>query len=162
MRREVFANGAPGHIETEENRMRYTREGAETISAEFEVVALEPGSYWVRLNGNSYRVMLGGSGEVSANGRKFSIEVFDPRDLRSTARGNANQGRYEVVSPMPGKIVRIIASVGDTVEEGDGLVVVEAMKMQNEMKSPRNGKIVEIRARQDATVGAGEVLLVIE
>lgn len=161
MRREVFANGAPGLIETEGNRMRYTR-GAETISAEFEVMAMEPGSYWVRLNGNSYRVMLGRSGEISVNGRSLRIEVLDPRDLRSTGRGNANQGRYEVVSPMPGKIVRIITSVGNTVEEGDGLVVVEAMKMQNEMKSPRGGKVVEIRARQDATVSAGEILLVIE
>ena len=63
---------------------------------------------------------------------------------------------------MPGKVVRILVAQGDTVEPGQGVVVVEAMKMQNEMKSPKAGTVREVRTRTDATVTAGEILLVIE
>jgi biotin carboxyl carrier protein len=162
MKRAVLVGNATASIEVAGNRVRYEREAADPLIAEFEIQPLDAGSYWVRLKNRSYRVVLGPRGEVSVNGRSLRMEVFDPRDLRATGRGAANRGRQEVTAPMPGKIVRIIVAAGDTVEEGQGVVVVEAMKMQNEMKSPKAGKVVEVRARQDATVGAGEVLLVIE
>jgi biotin carboxyl carrier protein len=73
-----------------------------------------------------------------------------------------NQGRQEVAAPMPGKIVRVLVNPGENVEEGQGLVVVEAMKMQNEMKSPKAGRVAEVRTSAEATVAAGDVLVVIE
>ncbi|MBK6587173.1 MAG: hypothetical protein IPG22_02470 [Acidobacteria bacterium] len=63
---------------------------------------------------------------------------------------------------MPGKVVRVLVAQGDTVQKGDGVVVVEAMKMQNEMKSPKDGVIAAIKAAEGDTVGAGDVLVVIE
>jgi biotin carboxyl carrier protein len=63
---------------------------------------------------------------------------------------------------MPGKIVRVLVSPGENVEEGQGLVVVEAMKMQNEMKSPKTGRVAEVRTSAESTVAAGDVLVVIE
>jgi biotin carboxyl carrier protein len=63
---------------------------------------------------------------------------------------------------MPGKVVRVLVQEGDEIEKGAGLVVVEAMKMQNEMKSPKAGRVVEVKTRPNATVAAGEVLMVIE
>jgi biotin carboxyl carrier protein len=63
---------------------------------------------------------------------------------------------------MPGKVIRVLVSVGDTVELGQGLVVVEAMKMQNEMKSPKAGRIVEVKTKPHAAVAAGDVLVVVE
>jgi biotin carboxyl carrier protein len=63
---------------------------------------------------------------------------------------------------MPGKVVRIVAEVGQEVKTGDSIIVVEAMKMQNEMKSPKDGVVKEIRAEVGATVNAGDVLAVIE
>ena len=63
---------------------------------------------------------------------------------------------------MPGKVVRVLVEPGDSVEAGQGLVVVEAMKMQNEMKSPKAGRVVEVRTRADAAVAAGEALIVVE
>ena len=63
---------------------------------------------------------------------------------------------------MPGKVVRILKAVGDEVAKGDGVIVVEAMKMQNEMKSPKDGVIKEIRVAESDTVGAGDILVVIE
>jgi biotin carboxyl carrier protein len=63
---------------------------------------------------------------------------------------------------MPGKVVRIVAEVGQEVKIGDSIIVVEAMKMQNEMKSPKDGVVKEIRAENGATVNTGDVLAVIE
>lgn len=162
MKRDVLAGDAPGHIEIEGSRVRYEREGAPPLDAAYEIQSLEPGSYWVLLNGRSYRVMLGARGEVSVNGRSLRMEVFDPRDLRAAGRGSTHHGRQEINAPMPGKVVRVLVAKGDAVEEGQGIVVVEAMKMQNEMKSPKAGTVAEVRTQQDATVGAGDVLVVIE
>jgi biotin carboxyl carrier protein len=162
VKRDVLANGQPGQLHVKGSRLTYAREGAQPVTADFEVQALEPGSYWVRLGEKSFRATLGGSRSVTVNGRSIAIDVFDPRDLRAAGRGGSTQGRQEVQAPMPGKVVRVLVDVGDTVEEGQGVVVVEAMKMQNEMKSPKSGTVAEVRTRPDATVSAGEVLIVVE
>ena len=67
-----------------------------------------------------------------------------------------------IAAPMPGKVVRLLVAEGDAVEAGQGLLVVEAMKMQNEMKAPKPGTVVSLTAREGATVAAGEVLAAIE
>jgi biotin carboxyl carrier protein len=63
---------------------------------------------------------------------------------------------------MPGKVVRVLVAPGDSVEAGQGVAVVEAMKMQNEMKASRAGKVLSVPAKEGATVAAGEVLATIE
>jgi biotin carboxyl carrier protein len=63
---------------------------------------------------------------------------------------------------MPGKVIRLLVAAGDLVETGQGLVVVEAMKMQNELKASRPGRVIEMRAREGETVGPGETLVVLE
>jgi biotin carboxyl carrier protein len=63
---------------------------------------------------------------------------------------------------MPGKVVRVLASEGDTVSAGQGIVVIEAMKMQNELKAPRPGRLVSLAVREGETVAAGAVLAVVE
>jgi biotin carboxyl carrier protein len=157
MTRHVTVNGRSGRIEIEGSRLKYVRDDGVVIEGEF---SLEGSS--VLLNECSYRVNKGAGKEVWINGRLFSMEVFDPRDLRPGQGATANQGRQEIAASMPGKVIRILVAAGDAVEEGQGLVVVEAMKMQNEMKSPKAGRVVEIRARPDATVGAGDILVVVE
>jgi biotin carboxyl carrier protein len=92
----------------------------------------------------------------------FPVEIFDPRELRARSSAGASQGRQNVAAPMPGKVVRLLVAAGDAVEAGQGLIVVEAMKMQNEMKSPKAGVVVEIKITEGATVSAGEILIVIE
>lgn len=157
MRRYVTVNGRSGMIEIEASRLRYEREDGVAIEGEF---SLEGAS--VLLNGRSYRVSKSAGKEIWVNGRLLSMEVFDPRDLRPGQGASANYGRQEITASMPGKVIRVLVAPGDAVEEGRGLVVVEAMKMQNEMKSPKAGRVVEVRARPDATVVAGEVLVVVE
>jgi biotin carboxyl carrier protein len=155
--RKVTVNGRSARIEIQGSRLRYERDDGVVIEGDFSVESAS-----VLLNGRSYRVNKGAGQEISVNGRIFSMEVFDPRDVRPGQGGSANRGRQEIAASMPGKVIRVLVAAGDAVEEGQGLVVVEAMKMQNEMKSPKAGRVAEVRARPDATVGAGEVLIVIE
>jgi len=157
MKRHVTVNGRSGKIEIRGSRLRYQRDDGVVIEGEFSLKGTS-----VLLNERSYRVSRGTGKEIWVNGRLFSMEVFDPRDLRPGQGSTANQGRQEIAASMPGKIIRVLVAAGDAVEEGQGLVVVEAMKMQNEMKSPKAGRVVEVRARPDATVGAGEILVVVE
>jgi biotin carboxyl carrier protein len=96
-----------------------------------------------------------------ANGLDFQVEIFDPRSWRRRgAAGIELQGPQQLVAPMHGKIVRVLVATGQHVNAGQGLLVIEAMKMQNEIRSPKSG-IVETLAREDQTVNPGEVLAVV-
>jgi len=100
---------------------------------------------------------------VAIGGATYAIRLADPKRL-SSSRSSAghDHGAAEIVSPMPGKIVRVLVEAGADVEAGAGIIVVEAMKMQNEMKAPKAGVVVSINAESGATVNAGDVLAVIE
>ena len=92
-----------------------------------------------------------------------TIKIVDPRRLRSGQNSDGQQhGAAQIVAPMPGKVVRVHVEEGATVEKGAGVVVVEAMKMQNEMKSPRAGVVVSLNVKPGDTVNAGDVLAVLE
>ena len=95
---------------------------------------------------------------VTIEGYRFEIEVRDPRRWRERRAAAGTAGVQTIAAPMPGKVVRVLVAAGETVEAGQGLVVVEAMKMQNEMKALRAGKVLSLPAREGATVAAGEVL----
>ena len=130
-----------------------------------EVQVPEPGVYSVLMGGRSYdaRVEEHPSGLVVAlEGYRFEVAVRDPRRLSRGAARRGGQTIESIAAPMPGKVVRVLVSPGDPVETGQGLVVVEAMKMQNEMKSPRAGRVLSVAAREGATVTAGEVLATVE
>jgi biotin carboxyl carrier protein len=99
---------------------------------------------------------------VVIDGYRFEIDVHDPRQWTRKSGGRGDQGVQRIIAPMPGKVVRVLISLGDAVEAGQGLVVVEAMKMQNELKAARAGKVTALPAREGATVAAGEVLATIE
>jgi biotin carboxyl carrier protein len=94
---------------------------------------------------------------------RYAAELRDPRSLRSRRDGAAgDHGVRKLVAPMPGKVVRVLAKERDEVEPGQGVIVVEAMKMQNEMKSPKRGVVKKIVAVEGGTVNAGDVLAIIE
>ena len=80
---------------------------------------------------------------------------------KTTGGLQQTHGRQEVVAPMPGKIVRVLVTAGQNVEVGQGLVVVEAMKMQNEIRATKSGQAARLLVREGQTVSAGEPLLVI-
>jgi biotin carboxyl carrier protein len=101
--------------------------------------------------------------DVSVHGRSYEVTIVDPKRLRSGQNSDRHHhGVAEILAPMPGKVVRVHTEAGASVEKGAGVVVVEAMKMQNEMKSPREGVVVSINVKPGDTVNAGDVLAVIE
>lgn len=117
--------------------------------------------------GKAYEVKreraLNGELHMLVGSSRYPCEVQDPRSLRTRrAAAGSTEGPQKIVAPMPGKVVRIIVPQGETVEAGKGVLVVEAMKMQNELKSPKAGKVQKLFAQEGATVNAGDTLAIIE
>jgi len=108
-------------------------------------------------------VVPGQSTHVRIGTDEFEVKLIDPKRLRGT--GNETEhgdGLAEIQTAMPGKIVRILVEVGAEVAKGDGILVVEAMKMQNELKSPKTGRVKNIRVVEGETVSAGDILATVE
>jgi biotin carboxyl carrier protein len=94
---------------------------------------------------------------------RYAVDVQDPRSLktrRAVAGGDA--GPQKIKAAMPGKIVRVLVAEKDEVKAGQGVIVMEAMKMQNEMKSPKDGRVQKILTAEGSTVNAGDTLAIIE
>ena len=162
-------------VEGEKVSVEVRREGGRVFAEvggrryELEARAVGEGEYLVVRDGRVYdcRVSAEGGGrgayEVSAHGRVYGVRLTDPKHLRGAGVAHGSDaGRAQVTAPMPGKVVRVLVEVGQQVEAGQGVVVVEAMKMQNELKSPKGGTVAELRAEAGATVHAGDVLAIIE
>ena len=94
---------------------------------------------------------------------RYAVDVQDPRSLRTRRAGHSTEaGPQKLTAAMPGKIVRILVSEKDEVKAGQAVLVMEAMKMQNEMKSPKDGRVQKILTSEGSTVNAGDTLAVIE
>lgn len=125
-------------------------------------------SYSLLMDGKSYETHIyqdNGDWEVLLRGRRFHIQVEDERDrqLRMAAGQTSQQkGKFTLQAPMPGLVIEIPVAVGDEVEEGDVLVILESMKMQNELTAPRSGKITKIQAKINGNVERKETLLILE
>ena len=106
--------------------------------------------------------------EVVVGGWQFELEVEDAIQaaLRERARRDDNERAYggpvEVRAIIPGRVVSVDVAVGDRVEAGGHLLVLEAMKMQNEMQAPRAGRVAQVRATAGLTVDRGDLLVVLE
>jgi biotin carboxyl carrier protein len=163
----ITVDGVQGRLELggegDRRRFTYTANGAE-INGEASLIEVEPGIYSVLWNGRSFEAKVAfdkGRGFVDVGGRHYAVSAEDPREL-SRASPSMSSRREDIVAPMPGKVVRVLVSEGAEVEAGQGIAVIEAMKMQNEMPAPKRGRVVALRAKQGATVGAGELLATIE
>ncbi|MBV9217309.1 MAG: biotin/lipoyl-binding protein [Acidobacteria bacterium] len=135
---------------------------------EYELTASEPetGVHLFKVDGRVFEAGVSSKGNefsVDVGGQQVGLTLVDPKRLRGSGSGDHHsEGRAEIKTAMPGKVVRILVESGQQVAKGDAVIIVEAMKMQNEMKSPKDGSIAEIRASEGDTVGAGDVLVVIE
>jgi acetyl/propionyl-CoA carboxylase alpha subunit len=159
---EVSLSLAADTVDVAVDDRRYDLQVHELASGEYLLIN---GSniYKCRVSGHSGSLTAGQSFSVVLRGRTYEVALVDPKRLRSgQSAGTHHAGAAEIVSPMPGKIVRVLVLPGDKVEAGAGIIVVEAMKMQNEMKAPKAGVVISINAEQGATVNAGDVLAVVE
>lgn len=129
--------------------------------ADGDVVETEQNLYSVLSNGESYEVRIEAS-EISVGGTRLEFEIDDPRQWKRSGRATGSEGHASITAAMPGKIVRVLVSAGDEVTPGQGILVIEAMKMQNELKSPREGRVADLRAVPGSAVASGEILAVIE
>jgi biotin carboxyl carrier protein len=130
------------------------------------VKEIEPGIFSILLEGKSHEVRvtraLNGALKLQSGEYEFAAEIADPRAWRGRRHGSTEaEGRQEIVAPMPGKVVRVLVAAGEKVEAGQGLMVVEAMKMQNEVRSPKSGVVEKLMVREGQAVNAGEGLAVI-
>jgi biotin carboxyl carrier protein len=132
-----------------------------------DVVTIAPDTFSILHQGRHYEVLreLTPTGEthILVGPERFHAEVRDPRSLRSRrAVPSAEAGPVRICAPMPGKVVRLLAAEGDQVEAGQGLIVVEAMKMQNEIQATKKGKVTKIAVREASAVNAGDLLVIVE
>jgi biotin carboxyl carrier protein len=136
---------------------------------ELEASEVEPNVFLLKHENKIYEIFVSPKSEENApysvkiKNQEFEINLTDPKRLRgSNASGGQADGIAEIKTAMPGKLVRVLTEQGAQIKQGEPILVVEAMKMQNEMKSPKDGTVKEIRFAEGATVNAGDVLAVIE
>ena len=130
-----------------------------------DAVLARPDVLSLRIGNKAYEVKcerVGGDMHLWVGSVRYAAEVRDPRSFRSRAPAIDDHGPRKLTAPMPGKVVRILLSQGAEVQAGTGVLVVEAMKMQNEVKSPKKGVIQKIVVRQGEAVNAGDVLAIVE
>jgi biotin carboxyl carrier protein len=164
MKYEAEIEGRQVAVELDEREGRVSAV-VEDRSYEVSVLRPEQGVYLIFDGDRVYEVRVwsseAGSLSIKLRDRVLDAKVVD-RKHRRGAIDHGIEGRQQLVAPMPGKVVRVLVGAGDEVASGQGVAVVEAMKMQNEIKSPRAGRVVEIRVVEGATVNANQVLATIE
>ena len=166
MKYDILINGVPRSVEftpppSESSRLSATIDGR---SVNAYGVEISRGVYSIVIDGRSVEIRV----EATADGlllhsanREFHVTIVDPRSWRHGRGGKIEpEGRQKLAASMPGKIVRLLVAPGQQVEAGQGLLVVEAMKMQNEIRSPKSGT-VERLAQEGQTVNAGDVIAVV-
>jgi biotin carboxyl carrier protein len=170
MKFEVQLSGLSGkrvrsvELERVANRWKITLDG-QAVNA--DAVEIVPNALSLLLDGQSYEVRLSpsldGVLKIQTGLQEFTAEVADPRAWRGRRHGAlVAEGRQQVFAPMPGKVIRVLVQAGDRVEAGQGLLVVEAMKMQNEIRSPKGGTVERLHVKEGQPVNAGDVLASVE
>ena len=130
-----------------------------------DAVLVRPDVLSLRIGNQAYEVKserVASELHLWVGSARFAAEVRDPRSLRSRSRIADERGPRKLTAPMPGKVIRLLAREGAEVDLGSGVIVVEAMKMQNEIKSPKKGTIQRILVTEGASVNAGDVLAIVE
>jgi biotin carboxyl carrier protein len=141
----------------------HVRFGEETIGVDLAVVSGQP-LYSLLANGESYEGYVYQDEEtwqVLLMGQFYSVRVMDEREkrLRTSGLSAATSGEFTLKAPMPGLVVAVPVEEGQTVEKGQVLVILESMKMQNELRSPRPGTVSRVRVKTGESVGQKQILL---
>jgi biotin carboxyl carrier protein len=163
---QVPLEGKAGTPHPPEKLLHFFSDG-EPLMADGEEIS--PGVYSILIDGRSYEAQVSkraGDPEgylsayvVTVGLRHYLVEIRDPRRWRRDGAGVQEKGPKEIVAPMPGKIVKVLVCENQEVVQDQGLLVIEAMKMQNEIRAPRAGRVERIYAQEETGVEAGFRLL---
>lgn len=147
--------------------VRSFRVDSQTTEAHCEQIA--PGVYSLLIDGRAYEAHiskrpgdpagLASPYIVVVGSRRHLVELRDPRQWRRTGSSIELEGPQEIVAPMPGKIAKILVTEGEEVKSGQGLLVIEAMKMQNELRAPRAGRVERVYTSEGRGVESGARLV---
>jgi biotin carboxyl carrier protein len=151
------------------------QDGATTLvwegeSHPIDILELEPGCYSVLLEGRSVEVRLDGAKSQDPEAHAYRAMLYDgayefalvdPRRALLAGGGGAGAGGGVLSAPMPGKVVKLLVAPGDTVQKGQTLLVMEAMKMQNELKTTTTGTVKTVHVQEGATVETGAALITV-
>ncbi|MFC2075231.1 biotin/lipoyl-containing protein [Bdellovibrionota bacterium] len=122
--------------------------------------------YHLILGDRSYNLALASDNsnyEIQLEGKLYDFNLISEyKKLQKTLRGQELSGAGTIVAKMPGKIIKILANEGEEVHDGQGVLIMEAMKMENELRTPSKGIVKEIRVKEGETVDAGAILVVLE
>lgn len=161
---DVFIDGKNYRLELDRTEGRWSCR-LDGHAVDVDAVLARPEVLSLRIGDQAYEIKsehVANDWHVWVGSARFACEVRDPRALRSRARAADDRGPRKLTAPMPGKVVRVLLREGDAVEAGAGVLVVEAMKMQNEIKSPKKGTIQKMLAAEGVAVNAGDVLAIVE
>jgi biotin carboxyl carrier protein len=155
-------NGTSHELTVEENGA-----GALRVSLAGQSFAVDTQGATLLIDGRPARARVheqSGHLHVELDGRSFAIELEDARFAGGAGAKKKQSGRASLKAPMPGKLARLLVKEGDTVKERQGLAVIEAMKMENELKSPIAGVVTKLIAasRVGSNVDGGEEIAIIE
>jgi biotin carboxyl carrier protein len=145
---------------------RHIRIGDRLLQVDFESVSGQP-VFSLIVDGKSYESFVSPGDEdwhVLLRGRQYQVKIEEEREKRLRAAGGggvAEGGEFHLKAPMPGLVVAVPVEEGQEVEKGQVLVILESMKMQNELKAPRAGKVARIRVKGGESVEQKQTLLTI-
>ncbi|KAF0248124.1 MAG: biotin/lipoic acid binding domain-containing protein [bacterium] len=135
-------------------------------SYELVIMSPNPNVYTLLLNNQVYELAIEPNPLTNTNQVKVASQVITTKIVDRRQRGHkidkVASGTQPISAPMPGRIVQVLKNVGDEVKSGEGVIIVEAMKMQNELGSPKNGIVTAIKVKPGQNVVSGEVLAIIE
>ncbi len=133
-----------------------------------DILEVEPGCYSVLMGGRSIDVRLDAAKHPDPDLHAFRASLYDgayefalqdPRKALLAAAGGAGAAGGILTAPMPGKVVKLLVKEGDKVEEGQSLLILEAMKMQNEFKSPSSGVVLKLQVAEGGTVETAQAMV---
>lgn len=153
----------------DEGRFRVLLDGAEHV---IDARQIEAGTWSMLVRGRAVLIDIdpGKEGElrVAVGGRQAVLAVLDPRQERlAKAQAAARLARpvagpEDVCAPMPGKVVSLLVKIGDVVAAGQGVAVIEAMKMENELRAPRGGRVVNVHTSEGQAIEGSKPVVTLE
>ena len=165
MKFTAIVEGQPVEIEVNRTENGVIEAEIGGRSYRLEAKAVEPGVYWFTWNNRSLEITVTQNRDsyvASLAGHRIAVEILDARNALHRAAQHGHDGAVQIRAPMPGKVIKVLVAEGTEVLVNQGIVVLEAMKMQNEIKSPKNGVVRKLAVTDGAPVNSGDLLATVE